>query len=146
MASSDYVFGNKQWEINRWILVLSTLGLATKVLEIDLSQVPMFGLNLQGEEAALVPGFIGIALTYALLAFIIARIELMLAHNTSTAEHVVPVAEKIAKSKLLSILAILSLPIPVLMYFLIPIGLSAFTLVVLYDDIWTVIQLVWAAA
>lgn len=146
MASADYVFGNKQWEINRWILVLSTLGLASKILEIDLSQISIFGLNLQGKEAALVPGFIGLALAYSLLTFVLARAELMLAHNGETAEHVKPKIEKMAKSKVLLVLLILSFPIPTLVYMVIPVGLALFTLFLLSGDMYAVVQVIWAAA
>lgn len=145
MASADYVFGNKQWEINRWILVLSTLGLASKILEIDLSQISIFGLNLQGKEAALVPGFIGFALAYALLTFIVARVELMLAHTGETSAHITPKVHKIAKSKVLLALLILSFPIPMLVYVVIPVGLALFTLFLLFGDMYAVFQVIWAA-
>ena len=146
MASSDYVFGNRQWEINRWILVLSTLGLASKILEIDLSQISIFGLNLQGKEAALVPGFIGFALAYSLLTFIVARVELMLAHTDETAAHITPKVQNIAKSKVLLALLILSFPIPMLVYVVIPVGLALFTLFLLFSDMYAVFQVIWAAA
>lgn len=146
MASADYVFGNKQWEINRWILMLSTLGLASKILEIDLSQISIFGLNLQGKEAALVPGFIGLALAYSLLAFIVARVELMLAHNGETTAHVTPKVQKLARSKVLLFFLILSFPIPALIYVVIPVGLALFTLFLLSGDMYAVAQVIWAAA
>ncbi len=145
MASADYVFGNKQWEINRWILVLSTLGLVSKILEIDLSQISIFGLNLQGKEAALVPGFIGLALAYALLTFVVARMELILAHNDETEAHVTSKVKKIGKSKVLLFLLILSFLIPMLVYVLIPVGLALFTLFLLYDDMYAVIQVILGA-
>ena len=145
MASSDYVFGNKQWEINRWILVLSTLGLVSKILEIDLSQISIFGLNLQGKEAALVPGFIGLALAYALLTFVVARMELILAHNDETEAHVTSKVKKIGKSKVLLFLLVLSFLIPMLVYVVIPVGLALFTLFLLYDDMYAVIQVIWGA-
>lgn len=145
MASEDYVFGNKQWEVNRWILMLSTLGLASKILEIDLSQISVFGLNLEGKESALVPGFIGLALVYSLLTFVLARIELMLAHNGETAEHVNLKIDKIAKSKVLTFLLVLSFPIPALVYTVIPVGLALFTLFLLSDDICAVVQVIWGA-
>ncbi|WP_233007218.1 hypothetical protein [Rheinheimera faecalis] len=145
MASADYVFGNKQWEINRWILVLSTLGLVSKILEIDLSQISIFGLNLQGKEAALVPGFIGLALAYALLTFVVARMELILAHNDETEAHVTSKVKKIGKSKVLLFLLILSFLIPMLVYVVIPVGLALFTLFLLYDDMYAVIQVIWGA-
>lgn len=146
MASADYVFGNRHWEINRWILVLSTLGLASKMLEVDLSQISIFGLNLQGKEAALVPGFIGFALAYSLLTFIVARVELMLANTGGTVANVTPKVQNISKSKVLLVLLILSFPIPALVYVVIPVGLALFTLFLLSGDMYSVFQVIWAAA
>jgi hypothetical protein len=146
MATADYVFGNKQWEINRWLLVLSTLGLASKLLEIDLSQISIFGLNLPGKEAALVPGFIGVALSYALLTFVISRLELMLAHNDDTTAHAVSIFENSKHPKLILVMTLITFPFSALVYFIIPVGLTLFTIKLLSSDIYIVLQILWEAA
>lgn len=146
MATADYVFGNKQWEINRWLLVLSTLGLASKLLEIDLSQISIFGLNLQGKEVALVPGFIGVALSYAFLTFAISRIELMMAHNDDTTTHAVSIFENSKYPKLILALSLIAFPFSALVYFIIPVGLTLFTLGLLSSDVYIILQILWEAA
>jgi len=140
MATSDYVYGNKQWEINLWILSLSTLGLATKLLEVDLAGFSIFGLNLGGNNTALVPGFIGLALFYAFLSYIVARMELQIAHSTETINHLQPMIEKIRSSKLLAAIFLLFLPLPLITYTIIPVFLSLFTLYVLWPEISVVVQ------
>ena len=145
MATSDYVFGNKQWEINKWILTLSVLGLFSKLLMIDLSEISVFGVNMGNQNTALIPGFIGLALMYALCAYFVARMELQMAHGDETQQKAVSIIEKLQSSKLLLILSLLTMPLPLLLYTLIPIGLSLFTLYLLSGDILAVLTNIYAA-
>lgn len=89
------------------------------------------------------PGFIGLALAYALLTFVVARIELIFAHHGETEAQVTSKVKKIGKSKVLLFLLILSFLIPMFVYVVIPVGLALFTLFLLYDDMYAVIQVIW---
>lgn len=140
MASSDYVYGNKQWEINRWILSLSTIGLASKVLKVDLSSLSVFGLNLGEENTSLLPGFICVALIYAFMSYLVARIENFLANWDSTSEQVAPLMERLSSHRTLKFAFYVLSVVPFLLYTVIPIFLSLFTIYVLHKDMNIVVQ------
>lgn len=80
MERFDFVFANKSWELNRWVLILSVLGILAKVVHIDVSHLAVFGLSISEERSALIPGFIGIALYYCLGALVLSRGEMYLAY------------------------------------------------------------------
>lgn len=101
-------------DIGRSVLSLSALGLFAKLLHIDLGQLQILGVALKPASAGLIPGFIGLALLYAYLAFIVARLEAAIEDHTRSDSIEARLAIK--ESKPLRVVSYLALPFSAVVY------------------------------
>jgi hypothetical protein len=125
------------------VLALSALGLFAKLLHIDLSQLQVLGVTLSPTNAALIPGFLGLALIYAFLAFSVARLEAAIERQTN--KETVEALEAVSSSKPLMAFVILGLPFSLVVYSM-PYVLGLFSIVLLWSDSMSVASAVWALA
>ena len=74
-SQTKHILAEKYYEIGRSVLVLSALGILTKLLNIDLSKLEVLGVTFDPESSRLIPGLIGLALIYAYAALVVSRAE-----------------------------------------------------------------------
>ena len=74
-SQTKHVLAEKYYEIGRSVLVLSALGILTKLLNIDLSKLEVLGVTFDPHSSRLIPGLIGLALIYAYSALVVSRAE-----------------------------------------------------------------------
>jgi hypothetical protein len=127
-------------DLGKTVLVLSALGSFTKLLNIDMSKLQILGIELNPSNVKLIPGFLGIALTYAFLCFIVARMEGVIesAVDKEAIEH----TTKIKESKGLLILTLLIFPASFLVYFM-PFAFGGFAITLLWSDSMSVLKSIW---
>ena len=61
--------------IGKSVMTLAALGIFTKLLNVDLSKLQVLGVSFDPATSSLIPGFLGLTLMYAFLAFCVARAE-----------------------------------------------------------------------
>lgn len=122
------------------VLGLSALGVFTKLLNVDLSKLDVLGVSFAPSTSSLIPGFLGLALMYAYLAFCVARAEAIDENLSDPA--VVDRLERRSKSKLHRIVALLGAPLVVVVYST-PLALGFISIVLLWSDSIAVLVAVW---
>lgn len=131
-------------EIGRQVLYLSTLGIFTKLLHIDLSKVQVLGVTLEPASASLIPGFIGIALVYAWLAFVAARLEAAVDQQISPESKEVQLALMQKQHRGVVWVIFGTLPITLIVYSS-PYVVGAFAIFFLRSDFLAVFDAIWHA-
>lgn len=140
---AKYGMTGQSVDLGKSVLMLSALGLFTKLLHIDLSQLAILGVVLRSTNVDLIPGFIGLALMYAFLAFSVARMEASIAMQVD--KDAIENQKKIKESKGLLILACGVSPFAFIVYSM-PYALGLFTIVLLWADSMGVLKAIWALA
>jgi hypothetical protein len=130
-------------DLGKTVLALSALGIFAKLLNVDLSQLQVLGVVLGPTTSGLLAGFIGLALIYAYIALVVARLEAGI--DIATSEETMESYKKIYKSKSLMGLSVLSLPLSIFVYSM-PYLLGAFAISLLWSDSWSVVKAVWRLA
>lgn len=143
MSFAKYGINGQSVDFGKAVLTLSALGLFTKLLRIDLSRLQILGITLQPANANLIPGFLGLALMYAFLAFSVARMEASIAGEVD--KDVVESMNKVKESKGLLTLAFLTAPFSFVVYST-PYALGIFTITLLWADSIGVLKAIWALA
>lgn len=143
MSFAKHGLASQSTELGKTVLALSTLGLFTKLLNIDLSNLQVLGVSLRPENSNLIPGFLGLALIYAFVAFSVARIEA--AFEGQTNKDTVEANKIIIGSKSLLSFAFLALPFSIFVYSM-PYALGLFAISLLWSDSMSVVASVWALA
>ncbi|MBI3223086.1 MAG: hypothetical protein HYZ46_08535, partial [Nitrosomonadales bacterium] len=118
-------------------------GLFTKLLHIDLSQLQILGIALRPTNAGLIPGFIGLALMYAFVAFLVARMEAAIENEVDNA--VVESRKSVTQSKSLLILVLCITPFSIVVYSM-PFVFGAFSIMLLWSDSMSVLKAIWGLA
>ena len=75
MSFTKHGVAGQSVDLGKSVLTLSALGLFAKLLHIDLGKLQILGVELQPSNASLIPGFLGLALIYAYVCFVVARAE-----------------------------------------------------------------------
>jgi hypothetical protein len=140
---NTYGLASQGTELGKTVLALSTLGLFTKLLNVDLGNLQVFGVALRPENADLLPGFLGLALTYTFFAFCIARIEAVI--EGQICPEALAETKRIFESKPLLGLAFLAFPLSGVVY-LMPYILGIFAIHLLWSDTVSVAGSIWALA
>ena len=140
MSFAKYGITGQSVDLAKAVLTLSALGLFTKLLHIDLSQMQILGVALRPAHVELIPGFIGLALIYAFLAFSVARMEASIASQVD--KDVVETTNKVKESRGLLVLTFASAPFAFIVYSM-PYALGTFTIVLLWSDSKEVLQAIW---
>ncbi|MHB1015072.1 MAG: hypothetical protein ACYC2W_07315 [Desulfurivibrionaceae bacterium] len=143
MSFAKHGLASQSIDLGKTVLALSALGLFTKLLHIDLSQLQILGVSLSPASSSLVPGFLGLALIYAFIAFSVARIEAAVERQTN--KETVEATKIITDSKPLLALMFLIFPFSVFVYSM-PYVLGAFAINLLWSDSMTVVTSIWALA
>lgn len=130
-------------DLGKAVLALSALGLFTKLLHIDLSQLQVLGVVLQPTNANLIPGFLGLALMYAFLCFVVARMEISI--ECEVDEAVISSRNKIKEKKGLLALVFLIAPFSFVVYSL-PYVFGIVSIVLLWSDSMSVLKAIWSLA
>jgi hypothetical protein len=107
------------------------LALFSKLLHIDLAKLQILGIELHPSNASLIPGFLGLALTYTFCCFIVARAEAAVEGelDKDAIEH----RDKIKEKKGLLALGCLLAPFTVLVYSM-PLVVGGFSIFLLWPD------------
>src|SRR5450759_4243687 len=108
MSFAKHGIAGHSTELGKAVLVLSALGLFTKLLHIDLSKLQVLGITLQPASAGLIPGFIGLALIYVFIAYCVARAEAAIEQQVN--KDTVEANKKVLNSKPLMQLVFIALP------------------------------------
>jgi hypothetical protein len=143
MSFAKHGIAGQSLDLGKAVLTLSALGLFTKLLHIDLSQLQILGVVLQPSNANLIPGFLGLTLTYAFLCFVVARMEASIASEVD--KDAIESRNKIKESKGLLALAFLIAPFSFVVYSL-PYAFGLFTIILLRSDSMSVLKAIWALA
>ena len=143
MSLAKHGLAGQSSDLGKTVLALSTLGLFTKLLNIDLSNLQVLGVSLRAENSGLIPGFLGLALIYAFVAFSVARMEA--AFEVQTNKETVEANKIIIGSKLLLGLAFLALPFSLFVYSM-PYVLGLFSIGLLWSDSMSVVSSIWVLA
>lgn len=143
MSFAKHGIAAQSLDLGKTVLALSALGLFTKLLHIDLSQMQVLGVVLQPTDANLIPGFLGLALIYAFLGFVVARIEISI--ECEVDEAVISSRNKVKDKKGLLVLAFLIAPFSLVVYSL-PFAFGIFSIVLLWADSMAVLKAIWALA
>jgi hypothetical protein len=75
MSLTKHGLAGESMGLAKSVLAMSALGVFTKLLGIDLSKLEVLGVTFTPATSNLLPGFIGLALTYTYIAFCVARWE-----------------------------------------------------------------------
>jgi hypothetical protein len=140
---SYFKYGIASESVNfaKGILILSALGIFTKLLNIDLSKLKMLGISFNPDASGLVPGFIGLALLYVYTAFWVARFEVTLEQSVS--EEFKTVNDIVHGSKKTQIAALFVSPMVMFVYGM-PILLGAIAIYLLWADSMAVLSTIWS--
>ncbi|MFZ3019739.1 MAG: hypothetical protein WA056_14920 [Gallionella sp.] len=130
-------------DLGKAVLALSALGIFAKLLHIDLSQLQVLGVTLGPTTTALIPGFIGLALFYAFIAFVVSRLEAAIENVTD--KETVESYKKVQESKFLLGVSLLALPLSVFVYSM-PYILGVFAISLLWSDSMSVVSAIWQLA
>lgn len=140
MSFAKHGIAAQSSELGKAVLALAALGLFAKLLNIDLSSLQVLGVTLRPAHSGLLPGFLGLALIYAFIAFCVARIEAAVEQQTS--KEFGDATKKILESKVLLTLVAITFPFSVLVYSL-PYVAGILGIVLLWRDSLTVVQSIW---
>lgn len=143
MSFTKHGIAAQSLDLGKAVLALSGLGLFTKLLHIDLSQLQVLGVVLQPTNANLIPGFLGIALMYAFLCFVVARMEASI--ECEVDEAVISSRNKIKEKKGLLALVFLIAPFSFVVYSL-PYILGIVSIILLWSDSMSVLKAIWSLA
>ena len=143
MSFAKHGIATQSLDLGKAVLALSALGLFTKLLHIDLNQMQVLGVVLQPANASLIPGFLGLALIYAFLCFVVARMEASI--ECEVDESVIASRNKIKEKKGLLALALLIAPFSFFVYSL-PYAFGMFSIALLWSDSMTVLVAIWRLA
>ena len=143
MSFAKHGIAAQSLDLGKAVLALSALGLFTKLLHIDLSQMQVLGVVLQPTNANLIPGFLGLALMYAFLCFVVARMEASI--ECEVDEAVISSRNKVKGKKELLALAFLIAPFSLVVYSL-PFAFGIFSIVLLWSDSMSVLKAIWSLA
>ena len=141
MSFAKHGITGQSVELGKTVLALSALGLLTKLLHIDLSQLQVLGVALKPANTGLIPGFLGLALIYAYIAFFVSRMEAAI--ETQVDEAVTESRKRVMQSKPLLTLTFVVLPFSIVVYSL-PYVLGAFAIALLWSDSMSVLQAIWS--
>jgi len=143
MSFAAHGIAGQSTQLGKAVLALSALGLFTKLLHIDLSQLQVLGITLQPASASLIPGFIGLALIYVFIAFCVARFEAAIENQVN--KETVEARRNVANSKSLMVFVFLILPFSVFVYSM-PYAMGALGITLLWSDSMSVITSIWHLA
>ena len=143
MSFAKHGITGQSFELGKVVLALSALGLFTKLLHIDLSQLQVLGVALQPENTGLIPGFLGLALVYAYVAFLVSRMEAAIETQVDT--EVTESRQRVMQSKPLLTLTFIFLPFSIFVYSL-PYVLGGIAIALLWSDSMSVLQAIWVLA
>ena len=143
MSFAKHGIATQSLDLGKTVLALSALGLFTKLLHVDLSQMQVLGVVLQPANANLIPGFLGLALMYAFLCFVVARMEASI--ECEVDEAVITSRSKVKEKKGLLALAFLIAPLSLVVYSL-PFAFGIFSIVLLWSDSMAVLKAIWGLA
>ena len=143
MTYLKHGIATESFGIAKAVLALSALGIFTKLLNIDLSKLQVLGVSFDPATSSLIPGFLGLALMYAFLAFCTARLEAM-SENFSD-PGVMAALEARTKSKMHMALAVISAPFAVAVYSM-PLVLGIVSIALLWSDSIAVLAAIWQLA
>lgn len=143
MSFAKHGITNQSVELGKTVLLLSALGLFTKLLHIDLSHLQVLGIALQPKNAGLIPGFLGLTLMYTYMAFFVSRMEAVIETQVDSA--VTESRNRVLESKLLLTLTFLVLPFSFVVYSL-PFFIGALAIIFLWSDSILVLQAIWSLA
>jgi hypothetical protein len=142
-SQTKHILAEKYYEIGRSVLVLSALGILTKLLNIDLSKLEILGVTFDPASSRLIPGLIGLALIYAYSALVVSRAE--------AADFFVADPEEIEKLKNPSdtdkarrFVSAFFLPFSIFAYSG-PLLIGALSIALLFGDVLTVLSALWSA-
>lgn len=143
MSFAKHGITGQSVELGKAVLALSALGLFTKLLHIDLSQLQVFGVALQPANAGLIPGFLGLTLIYAYAGFFVSRMEAAIETQVDTAVN--ESRQRVMQSKPLLTLTFIVFPFSIFVYSL-PYVLGAIAIALLWSDSMSVLQAIWVLA
>jgi hypothetical protein len=143
VSFAKFGIASQSTDLGKAVLALSTLGLFTKLLHINLSQLQILGISLSPASSGLIPGFIGLALIYAFIAFSVARLEAAVEGQTN--KDTIEATKVIVGSKPLLALTLLGLPFAIFVYSM-PYFLGIFAIRLLWSDSMSVVSSIWTLA
>jgi hypothetical protein len=143
MSFAKHGIAAQSLDLGKAVLALSALGLFTKLLHIDLSQLQVLGVVLQPRNANLIPGFLGLALMYTFLCFVVARMEASI--ECEVDETVISSRNKIKEKKGLLALVFLIAPFSFAVYSL-PYVFGIASIALLWSDSMSVLKAIWSLA
>jgi hypothetical protein len=134
---------SESYNLAKAVLTLSTLGIFTKLLNVDLSRLDVLGVTFAPETSSLIPGFLGVALMYTFLAFCVARAEATGENMSDPA--ILARLESRSKSKLYMAFAVLGSPFSFVVYSM-PLALGLTSILLLWSDSIAVLSAIWRLA
>ncbi|WP_295749827.1 hypothetical protein [Undibacterium sp.] len=143
MSFTKDSIGSQSLDIGKSVLALSALGLFTKLLKIDLSKIQILGVTFGTDSSKLIPGFLGLALIYSFLAFIVARTEVSLDQEVN--KDTVATRKAIAENKGAFYFALLISPLSLVVYST-PYAVGAVAIALLWGDSISILGLLWSVA
>ena len=140
MAFAKYGIASRAPELGRSLLIFASLGVLSKILNIDLSSSEVIGLDINAPQPELISGFLGLIVSYLLVAFSLARIEGMVEQKIDGETD--EVSRKVLKSKPLMGLMIAIFPFAILVY-LTPFALGIYASILLWPDSISALGALW---
>ena len=131
MSFTSHSLAEQSVDLGKAVLILSTLGIFSKLLHVDLANLQILGLTLSKTTAALIPGFLGLVLIYTFVAFSVSRMEAGL--HSATHKEAKKTRKDITKNKGLLYLTIISSPFAFCVYSM-PTFLGLFSIYLLWTD------------
>ena len=141
MSFTSHSLAEQSIDLGKAVLILSALGIFSKLLHVDLGNLQIAGLSLSKTTAALIPGFLGLVLIYTFVAFSVSRMEAGL--HSATDKEAKKTQKDIKKDKGLTWLAIIFSPFSFFVYSM-PQALGVFAIYLLWPDSTGVIKAIWA--
>ncbi len=140
MAFAKYGIAHRAPDIAKSLLIFGSLGIFSKLLDIDLGQANMIGITVDPAYSQLIPGFFGLIVIYLFITFCVARIEAILEQeiNGETSQ----VLEQLKKSKPLMGAMILVSPFTLFVYSM-PYVLGGYAVYLLWPDSMSVLSILW---
>ena len=141
MSFTSHSLAEHSIDLGKAVLALSALGIFSKLLHVDLSNLQILGLSLSKTTSVLIPGFLGLVLIYTYVAFLVSRMEAGL--HSATDKEAKKTRKDIKGNKGLLWLTVFSSPFAFLVYSM-PTLLGAFSIYLLWPDSVNVIKAIWA--
>ena len=141
MSFTSHSLAEQSVDLGKAVLALSTLGIFSKLLHVDLASLQILGLTLSKTTATLIPGFLGLVLIYTFVAFSVSRMEAGL--HSATDKEAKKTRKDIKKDKDLLWLTAATFPFSILVYSM-PTALGAFAIYLLWADSINVIKAILA--